>query len=296
MKNVINYYYELNIDNIHQVNGIYYFTYLNNNYMLKEYYQDINKLLSIYNLNKKIKENNIYFHTIILNKDGVPYIIVNNKCYVLLKISNIVKDKMSIYDINYMNIDIDKSISSLLVNDWYTLWCNKVDYMEYKLEHIKNNREVSVVYHFFIGLSENAISYIKNIYDRYGRNTRELVVSHRRISISMSLVDFYDPLDLVIDNKVRDLSEYIKSSMVNNTFDYRLIDEYISNYNFTDYDYSLLMARILFPSCFYDNIQDENCLCNFDIDRYILYLKDIYLLIRSKSNIEEIYWLNKVIN
>lgn len=294
MKNVINYYYELNIDNIHQVNGIYYFTYLNNDYMLKEYNQDINRLLSIYNLNKKIKENNNYFHTIILNKDLYPYIIVNNKIYVLLKLSNVIKDKICIYDINNLKIDIDKNISSLIVNDWYMLWCNNVDYMEYKLEHIKNNKEVSVIYHFFIGLSENAISYVKNIYNKYGKNNNDLVVSHRRISNNMNLLDYYDPLDLVIDNKVRDLSEYIKSSMVNNTFDYKLIDEYLSNVNFNDYDYNLLMARILFPSCFYDNIEDEDCLCNFNIDRYILYLKDIYLLIKSKSNIDEIYWLKKM--
>ena len=31
MKNVINYYYQMNIENIHLVEGVYYFTYKNLN-------------------------------------------------------------------------------------------------------------------------------------------------------------------------------------------------------------------------------------------------------------------------
>lgn len=293
MKNVINYYYGFNISTIYQVNGIFYFTYLNNKYILKEFDREINEIYRLYTLNNILLKNNNYFHKIILNKNNLPYISVNNKIYVLVKLSNVINDKICIYDITAIKLNITRELSSLVMSDWYNLWIRKIDYLEYKIEHIENNKKIIPIYYFFIGMSENAVSLIKNSTDKLKTDSDKLVVSHRRLDSDMNIIDYYLPLDLVIDHKVRDLAEYVKSTIIKNTFDYNLLDEYLNYANLSEYGYSLLLARILFPTFFFDNLENYDYLYDFDIDKYISYLKDVYYIIKNRSNIELIDWLEK---
>ena len=293
MKNVINYYYGFNITNIYQVNGTYYFTYLYNKYILKEFDREPNEIYRLFSLNNILIKNNNYFHKIILTNSNVPYIEVNNKIYVLIKLSNIINDKISIYDITGLKINIVKELSSLVMSDWYNLWIRKIDYLEYKIEHIETNKKIIPIFHFFIGLSENAVSLVKNGSNKSKTSSDDLVINHRRIDINMNIIDYYLPLNLVIDHKTRDIAEYIKSSIVENTFDYNLLDEYLNYANLSEYGYSLLMARVLFPTFFYDNLENFDYLYNFDISKYISYLKDVYYIIKNRSNIDIIDWLEK---
>lgn len=293
MKNIINYYYNFNIDNIYQVNDIYYFTYLNKKYILKYYDKDIDTLYRIYHLNNALIDNNNFFHRLVINNSNLPYIIVNDKIYVLLELTNLVNDKISIYDIFFKKVNISKEISSLITADWYNLWIKKIDYLEYKMEHIDTEKTIMPIYYFFIGLSENAVSLVKNSDGKTKNSTDDLCISHRRVDIDMNLIDYYLPLDLVIDHKSRDIAEYIKSSIIKNRFDYNLFNEYLDYANLSDYGYTMLMGRILFPSFFFDNLENFDYLLSININKYIEYLKDVYYIIKKRSNIDEISWLKK---
>ena len=63
--------------------------------------------------------------------------------------------------------------------------------------------------------------------------------------------------------------------------------------NLSEYGYSLLMARIMFPTIIFDNLEDDDYLYNFDISKYISYLKDVYYIIKNRSNIDVIDWLER---
>ena len=84
---------------------------------------------------------------------------------------------------------------------------------------------------YYIGLGENAIQYFKSIVPTYNGNI-EIGVCHKRINYNSTLFDLYNPLNLVIDYKVRDLSEYIKSVFFNTNNISLVINKLFNKYYF----------------------------------------------------------------
>ena len=80
MKNACIFYYNLNPDNIHQKDGVYYFKINNSRYYLYPYYRDIKEVNSLYKINIELKRKNIYVHEIILNKDNNIITIIDILC------------------------------------------------------------------------------------------------------------------------------------------------------------------------------------------------------------------------
>ena len=127
MKNIIEYYYNLQLVELQEKQNNYTFKVKNNNYILKEYNNNLDNINDIYTLNKYI--NNYYpIDKIILNKYNAPLTKVNNTYYILIKANERKELKLSIIS-NLSNIKLPE-IKSLERNNWEVLWSNMIDYYE----------------------------------------------------------------------------------------------------------------------------------------------------------------------
>ena len=86
MKNAINYFYNIAVDDIHQTEKMFYFDYGGYRYALVAYTGDNNLLPSIYKLHLEALQNGLYVHQIILNKDNQIATPINDKVYVLMRV------------------------------------------------------------------------------------------------------------------------------------------------------------------------------------------------------------------
>ena len=160
MKNIIEFYYNVKIKELHNKNDIFFFSIENKEFILKPYNNNLNIINDIYKLNNFLK-NKVPIDIIILNKYNNSITNINNIPYILLlKHKN---KKISLSDISYIsNINIPL-IKTLERSNWEILWSNKVDYYELQIE--ENKKKYPLIresFDYFIGLAENAISYLVN--------------------------------------------------------------------------------------------------------------------------------------
>lgn len=305
MKNNIMYYYNLSIDNIYQSNDYFYFDIKNERYELVIYTRDIKEQQAIYELNKKMVMYNILVHEIILNKDNYVVTIINNIPYILYKVY-INKDKeISLAELTYLsnyNFEYDDILKR---DNWVTLWGKKIDYLEYQVNQTGKKYPILVdSFSYFVGLAENAISYAKNTTIEVQKEQTDTgVISHRKIKECKKLNCIYDPLNIVIDHKSRDLAEYIKLSFFkDNKNIFNELNIYFSNHYFSFYGIRVLFARILYPSFYFDmyeeiilNLRKESEILNITsrINDYEEYLRNIFFYLRRFYNIPEIEWLTR---
>lgn len=300
MKNALNYYYNLNPTSIHQLNKNYRCYIDGEEYLLTLYDKENYDIDKLYELSNYLLQNRIPCHQIILNNNNEIITTINDSSYILLKI--FIKNRpIDINDILFFsNIHVDeKYFKSLVKNNWYDMWTQKIDYFEYQVSQF--GRKYPVIresINYYIGLAENSISLFSNV----NQNNYNLAVCHRRIKKNDSLIELYNPLNFILDNRVRDLSEFIKEQFFFSKYsvDQAKIDIY--NFGLSRELYSLLFARLLFPSYYFDyyegvilEIYEEKELLKIinKNSKYIEFLKDIYLYLRTYSNLPEIEWLIK---
>lgn len=303
MKNNIMYYYNLRIDNITQNNNNYYFTINNDNYCFTIYTRDIKESNEIYKLNKYMLSSNILVHEIIPNKDNYVVTIINNIPYILYKIYINKNKKLTINELTYLSnytYQVDKILTR---NNWNILWSNKIDYFEYQINQMGKKYPILVdTFAYFTGLAENAISYVKyTTLETQIETSDNPVISHRKINNTIE--SLYNPLNIILDHKSRDIAEYIKLSFLNkNTNIYQELDSYFSSNYYSEYGLRLLYARIIYPSFYFDmyeqiiqGLRKESDLLNIVtlLDDYELYLKEMYYYLKKYHNIPEIDWITK---
>ena len=256
------------------------FTYKNNDYILiKEKYIDfdlINYLLSFSYINKPIV--NTYD----------SYITEYQDSYYLLFYYNEYK-----ININDINIFLNQNIN-IIDNHTYEKWCKKIDYHEYQItqfgaRYLKLRKSINYV----VGLSEIGIQLLNTI----DLNMCYSCYVHKRISDS--LFEFKNPLNICIDYRIRDLSEYIKYMFFYK--DQEIFNEVIKNIKLTIEEYKLLFARLLLITPYYDmyeSIIDEKkdekeieIIVN-KLNNYENYIKKIYLYLKRYINIDTIELFN----
>ena len=272
MKNTIKYYYNLEVDDIFYDKGRYYFL----DYVFIPYYKDLD--INLYNT---ILMNNYYVHSIIYNKDNSYITNFENKPFILFKISKNISIDLDVINSFNIPIKMEKKIG------WDVLWENKIDYYEKNILSI-NNKKLKESFNYFVGMTENAILLYKSL-----KLTDDYYVCHMRLNDD---VDFYNPLNLIIDYKARDIVEYIKKMFFEdrNYNDYLKKYIYYSNYN----DVMLLFIRFLYPTFYFDCLDayllgDEYDLSYYEkIMAYERFLKYIYMLIRQKYQVPKIEWLS----
>ena len=291
MKNTINYYYNLNINTIHQKEKNYYFKVDNKNYLLLKC-SNIEELDDIYRLNMYLSQI-LPVHRIVLNANNEAITKINDSNYLLLELfSN--NNKINLNNIiELSNIRIPFSVDKLKRNDWYNLWIKKIDYFEYQLSQIgKKYPLIRESFNYYIGLAENAIILVNNI----DFNNIPLGLSHRRIT-NMSF-NLYNPLNIVIDARIRDVCEYFKFCFFNNIDISMELELFLSYNSFNIDEAKLFLARMFFPTYYFDlyekiidNEIDESEIKKVIIkaDNYEKILKQVYY--HFKNNQINIEWL-----
>lgn len=300
MNNYINFYYELYPDNIVKSKDNYTFVINNEKYYFTIYNRDIAEIDTIFKLNREMIERNSLVHEIILNRKNEPLTLVDGVYYILLRVYVNDTKIISIDDILFMLNSNDSIMDNNIIGrtDWVKLWSLKIDYFEYQIGHlIKKYPYIYNTVDYYIGLGENAIEYIKELSEE--KMNTNLSVTHRRIGANSTLFDLYNPLNLVIDYKVRDIAEYIKDVFFNSDIDvYKILNELFSKAIFDKATLSLLFSRLLFPSYYFDlyeNILEmdlnENIILNI-IKKSTSYEKFLYFLMQNWS-LYKIEWLVK---
>lgn len=301
MKNVLNYFYNLNSFDIHQIDGIYKFNINNNLYCFIEYTRDIREIKEIYNLSIELFHRGIYCHQIISNKDGNLITYVNQVPYVLLQVYVDMDKKIDLKDIEFFsNITNLFEYSELLKrNNWSLLWESKIDYFEYQMSQLgKKHYIIRDSFNYYIGFVENGISLLNSIKIDY----KYYVVQHRRIKYNDTLFDLYNPLNFIIDLKIRDSCEYFKEQFIYSDNIFNDIKEYLIRNNLSTYECLMFFIRMLYPSFYFDlyeeiieDKKEERDLLHIvnNSNNYQLLISNIYLFFKSYIPIPEIEWLKK---
>lgn len=301
MKNALNYYYNLYPTSIHQINDSYKCYVDDEEYLLTPYNNDIKIVNKIYELSNYLLKINIPCHQIIQNNNGQLLTLINNANYILLKI--FIKNRnINVNDILFFSsVYIDKKyFTELIRDDWYQMWTQKIDYFEYQVSQFGIKYPViRESINYYIGMAENSISLFSNT----GSNSeQQLVISHRRIKNNEGIIDLYNPLNFILDSRVRDLSEYIKEKFFFSKYTIEDAKRDISKFNFNSNLYNLLFIRLLFPSYYFDcyeqvlhDNQNENELIKIisKSEQYILFLKELLLWIKQFVDIPDIEWIIK---
>lgn len=303
MKDIILYNYHIEIKDIKEYKdysvfqmeeNIFYFT------KLKRSEKEFKELLEV--MEEVIKKNNPIFrfvpnvaHSYITMVEQVPYVLV------------LAKDIYKEYDIfeiiKYQALfSLNTNKSSLYRNEWGILWGEKVDYLEYQVH--ERGKEFPIIlscFSYYVGLAENAICYVKYIEKNIQPKNIKIVLSHRRVNYPNYRLNFDNPLNFIFDIEVRDIASYIKSMFFKEP-DEAMIDlkTYIKICQPDLYSLSMLYARLLYPSYYFDLHEkimeheiEEECLLKIidNIQEYEKFLNETWHLFRQYVPIEPIPWL-----
>lgn len=296
MKNELNYYYNLNPLIIRHFKDRYCFEYN------KEYYSliEITKNMDIekaYNISIDLNNKGIYTHQFVLNSSNNIITTINNINYVLLKSNRKYDQQITINDlISFSNNTVGIINSKYTRSNWYDLWINKMDYFEYQIDSFKKKYPlIKESFEYYSGIVETGISMLVN----EKNNGYLLCICHNRINKDTSLFELYNPLNFMIDVRVRDVAEYFKSSIDENT--YNQVIEYLNYNNLNTDEIKLFFIRMIYPSFYFDEIEkiflDSNYKSKLKkiIDKNNIYeklIKKIYVYIKQTYTIEDIEWLN----
>ena len=272
----------------------------NEKYYLNAYRRELSEIKDLVELNKRMISSNSLVHEIIINKFNEPISVISNENYVLLRVYvNDIK-KIDINDIIYMlNENVDLSgLKSLLRTNWVSLWSSKVDYIEYQMGHlIKKYPFLNNTIDYYLGLCENAITYIKNL-KMFSDYKIPIGISHKRIIKDATLFDLYNPLNLIIDYKVRNIAEYLKDAFFKDEDVNYILNIVFKNFWFDKLNLSLLVARLLYPSYYFDLFEeiidkelDENII--FPLTKKSSKYEEFIDLIIKNCNLQNLQWLSR---
>lgn len=252
MKNIINYYYNFKISDIRQRDGITYFFIGNIKYVFIPYTKDLEIITGIYELNHSLISRSVFVHQIILNVQGQILTYVNNEYYIMIKIMY-PENKFGLQDILYLNnIELD-SPNILKRNNWSVLWSDKNDYLEYQVSQLgKKFPIIRESFAYYLGLAETSISLVNEL----DLKDTKLYLSHIRIKNEYTLYDLYNPLNMILDYKVRDAAEYFKSQFFSKNEIIPELKNYFRYNNLTYEEWVLFFARIMYPSYYFDIYED----------------------------------------
>ena len=259
MKNNLIYFYDIYIDNIEKINKNYYFSYNNTNYVIEEYRNSVLEVEYIYKLNKEMLFKGANVYKIILTKNNNIIFNYNEKNYILMELP-IINNRLITFDdilkFRYItsNIEINDHLDK---SNWSSSWEKKIDFYEYQFTELGDKYNIlKESINYYIGLGENAISY-------YNDNINEgdkKQVCHRRIGPNTDLYSFYNPLNIIIDYKERDIGEYLKEFVITENFTIEIINNMLDKIEIDRKKALRLISRILFPTYYfdiYDKIVDE---------------------------------------
>ena len=157
-----------------------------------------------------------------------------------------IEDIYKLYDFNFKYVKREDF-------NWILLWKNKIDQVEYFV--ISNYKKLDIytlaIINYYICLAELAVNFFNN---NVNYEYITLTLCHKRIRSNYDLYEYYSVTDLILDHFTRDIGEYVKNDIYNDrridVSSYKLVKEL--NFN----DINMVIARVLFPSYFFDLFDD----------------------------------------
>ena len=306
MKDNLNFYYNLNISTIDEEEGITHFLLNNNHYYFVPLNRNPKELDDILKVSQELKNHGLLVHDLIANKMGNIITNIYNTNYILMHINGDIYDEITLPDILKLNktFILNKTKSNLYRNNWSKLWSDKVDYFEYQISELGKDKEIILEsFSYYIGLAENAISYVNSIPLRFKFTDQDKIcLSHRRLNFPNYKLNYLNPLSFIFDLEVRDLAEYLKSAFFQNEDALNYLKLILKTTHFTPYSLSMLYARLLYPTYYFDiyekimnkQTSEENLLPIIEKNHeYELFLKNSYYEISKYAPLERIEWLLK---
>ena len=304
MKETINYYYNINVDSLEEKDGKYYFRYQNRDFFFVFYNRTLEEFKDIINCLHDMKEKGIDVHEIYLNINNSYLTKVNDYYYILFSVNN-TSQIYDIFDILEMQskLILNNASSKLYRNNWAHLWSEKIDYFEYQIRELAINKEVvKNSFSYYIGLCENAITYVNNTNNKYRNLKGKVVLSHRRIFYPNYKLNYLNPLSFIFDLSIRDIAEYLKAMFFKEDSKEVLADltSYLKVAHLNEYELSMFYARLLYPSYYFDIYEEvmNKERCEEDLvnvikknKEYEDFLKKAYLEISKYAQIDKIDWL-----
>ncbi len=261
MESLLSYYYGLNVTDIKYKKDYYIINTENNIFLLCELQENIEDLEKIIDI---LNNTNIQYHLLVLTKEKNLYITYEGKNYCLLKVRCNLNNKVSLLTFNNV-------IEEGLVN-WADIWSKRVDYYENQIDELIKEPNIKYAMEYYIGLTEIAIYYANNLKEIYHNNDLKYTISHKLISSPSNPLDFYNPLNMIIDLEVRDLAEYFKASFFNETLTDSELLNLIDSFKYSEPMANYLFLRLLYPSYFFYLYDDYIETKNID-PKMILYIK-----------------------
>lgn len=213
------------------------------------------------------------------------------------------KQKMRIQDIIKIHQHYVNSPSEIPYTTTYlsSLWEEKINSIEQKiLPSIRVDdfayQKIMVAAIYALGLAENALQYLTEIAIDYGKEISPLTLSHRRLE-SLDSHTVFDPLNLILDSPIRDIAEAWKYKVITTT---ELL-QILPTYQLSIKEVSLLFARMLFPTRFFDLLEKhygervdvrKQILAYYrEMNEDLLELKKVEQLLVKNYGIRPISWL-----
>ncbi len=305
MKETLEYYYNLDIDNLEELDGKYHFKIENQDFFFVFYNRGLEELEDIIGVCNEMFLKGINVHEVIRNRDNSFLTKVNEYNYILFKVNNL-SEEYDIFDmVNISNkLVLNNNKSSLYRNNWGSLWSDKIDFFEYQVRELGVEKNVvKSSFSYYVGLAENAISYVNNAILKYGGvSSGRIVLSHRRVFYPNYKLNYMNPLSFVFDLEVRDVAEYLKSMFFKKNIEYCLdeLKSYLSIRKLNIYEYHMFYARLLYPSYYFDvydsvmnkNVNEEELVKIVKRSNdYEKFLKKTYLEISKYVRLDKIDWI-----
>ena len=295
MINLLQHFYNIEPTNIKYSSNKCFFYY--RNYVFYFFSIDnLNKVMSSYDLSIYLLSNNFYCHSFVFNIDNEIYTFYDGKYYILLRclnFNNIVLGIDSLkYFYNSFYLFSDISVSKIRLS-----FIERVDYFEYEAENFKI--QYPLIYNsfkYFIGLAENAIQLLLSV-----KNIK-CSISHFDYDNFSNYFEFYNPLNFIIDCSSRDLSIYVQNKFFLSNFNFSYIRNYILYFINNLDDAIVFFSRLLFPSyyfrmcdsIFYNSVS-ENVISSVlnKVFEYECFLSDVYDFLSIYFHMPYIDWLKK---
>lgn len=295
MKNAIPFYYNLNPENLISTSSVTSFYINYDKFYLCKLVRPETDLDEIINITKISKTP---YHTIIPNNQGRYYTEIEKEKYILLKINSPENEEVELTEIIKFQLPFNNK-TILNRTNWSTLWSEKIDYLEYQISELAIEHPIiKSSFSYYVGLAENAIAY----FNMLNIENEPTFIAHKRIEYPALLKDILNPLDIVVDYKVRDVASYLKAKFFKSNTTIDDIRQLV-NYNYlSPLEYNLLFARLLYPSYYFDTLYrvlekglDEESLLTYinKVDDYEKFLNEIYREFSRASSMIKVDWLIK---
>lgn len=304
MRETLEYYYGLDIDTLEELDGKYHFKIDNQDYFFVFYNRLPEELEDIINVSSEMFRKGINVNKILLNRNNSYLTKVGEYNYILFYVTNL-NEEYDIFDMVKISekLVLNNSKSNLYRNNWSKLWSEKVDYFEYQVRELSVEKTiVKSSFSYYIGLAEDAISYVNSTTLKYGKEYARIVLSHRRVFYPNLKLNYLNPLSFIFDLEVRDIAEYLKAMFFKENIEFCMeeLASFLKIRHLSMYEYQMLYARLLYPTYYfdlYDNVMNKDAseeeLVNVikRCNEFEEFLKKAYLEISKYASIDKIEWI-----